>query len=108
LRVVGVPEVGLAEALEALRDELQTAWEKAQGQRVRFRTSEVTVTVETVARLEKNAEGKIRWWLVEAGGGVSSGSERTQTMTLTPLLYDESGQPVSLEVAGEYQPRPGD
>jgi hypothetical protein len=59
--------VGLSAALDALRDELESAWQASQGRRVRFRTSEVTLTVETVARLDKDGSGKIRWWLVEAG-----------------------------------------
>jgi hypothetical protein len=101
-------EVGLAAALEALRDELELAWKASQGQKVRFRASGVTVTVETVARLDKDGSGKIRWWLVEAGGGVKSGRERTQTLTLTltPLLYDEAGQLVPLDIDAE-QPVPG-
>ena len=65
--------VGLSAALDALRDELESAWQASQGRRVRFRTSEVTLTVETVARLDKDGSGKIRWWLVEAGAGVKSG-----------------------------------
>jgi Trypsin-co-occurring domain 2 len=101
-------EVGLAAALEALREELESAWQASQDRRIRFRTSEVTVTVETVARLDKDGSGKIRWWLVEAGGGVKSGRERTQTMvlTLTPLLYDETGNLVPLDIDA-LQARPG-
>lgn len=103
-----LPEVGLAAALEALRDELESAWRASQGRNVRFRASEVTVTVETVARLDKDGSGKIRWWLVEAGAGVKSSSGRTQTLTLTltPLLYDEHGKLVPLDVAAD-QPKPG-
>jgi hypothetical protein len=103
-----LPEVGLSAALDALRDELESALQASQGRRVRFRASEVTLTVETVARLDKDGSGKIRWWLVEAGGGVKSGSERTQTLTLTltPLLYDETGRPVPLDVDAA-QPLPG-
>jgi Trypsin-co-occurring domain 2 len=102
-RVAGMAEgseVGLAAALEALRDELEAAWSASRGRKVRFRAAELTVTVETVARLDKDGSGKIRWWLVEAGGGVKSGRERTQTLTLmlTPLLYDEAGQLVPLDI----------
>ena len=100
--------VGLAAALEGLRDELEAAWSASQDRKVRFRASGVTVTVETVARLDKDGSGKIRWWLVEAGGGVKSGSGRTQTLTLTltPLLYDEAGNLVPLDIDAE-QPVPG-
>jgi hypothetical protein len=62
----------------------------------------VTLAVQTVARLDKEGSGKIRWYVVEAGGGVKAGTERTQTLvlTLTPQLYDEHGRAVPLEVAG--------
>jgi hypothetical protein len=101
-------ELGLAAVLEALRDELDSAWQAGQGRSVRFRTSEVTLSLETVARLDRDGSGKIRWYLVEAGAAVKSGSERTQTLTLTltPLLYDEQDRPVPLDVAGR-QPVPG-
>ena len=97
--------VGLAAALEALRDELESAWQASRGHRVRFRASEVTLTVETVARLDKDGSGKIRWWLVEAGAGVTSGRERTQTLvlTLTPLLYDDAGKAAPLDVEAAQQ-----
>ncbi len=106
--MVELAAVGLAAALEALRDELESAWHASSGHRVRFRASEVTLTVETVARLDKDGSGKIRWWLVEAGGGVTSGREQTQTLvlTLTPLLYDEAGKAVPLDVEAA-QPVPG-
>jgi hypothetical protein len=87
---------------------LESAWQSGQGSRVRFRASDVTLVLETVVRLDKEGSGKIRWYVVEAGGGVKSGSERTQklTLTLTPLLYDEQGRPEPLDVAGS-QPVPG-
>ena len=94
------PGVGLASALEALREELESAWDAGQGRRVRFRASEVTLTVETVARRDRDGSGKIRWWLVEGGAAVKSGQERTQTLTLTltPLMYDEAGRSGPLDV----------
>ena len=96
-------ELGLAAALEALREELESAWQSGQSRAVRFRTSELTLTLTTVARLDKDGSGKIRWYVVEAGGGVKSGSERTQTLTVTftPLLYDKEGRPEPLDVAGD-------
>ncbi len=100
------PGVGLAAALEALRQELESAWDAGQGRRVRFRASEATLTVETVARRDTDGSGKIRWWLVEAGAAVKSGQERTLTLTLTPLLYDEAGRSVPLDVDAA-QPVPG-
>jgi hypothetical protein len=98
-------ELGLASALEALREELESALQSGQGHAVRFRASDVTLTLETAARLDKEGSGKIRWYLVEAGAGVTSGSEHTQTLTLklTPVVYDSDGRPVPLDVFGKQQ-----
>ncbi|MCI3152937.1 hypothetical protein ELQ39_14425 [Streptomyces sp. GB4-14] len=102
------PEIGLAAALEALREELESAWTAAQGRQVRFRASELTLNVETVARRDKDGSGKIRWWLLEAGGSMKSGQERKHTLTLKlmPLFCDDEGRLVSLEVDA-VQPVPG-
>ena len=100
--------MGLLTALEALREDLANAWEQGAGKALRFRVSGVTLTLEVVARRETEGSGKIRWWLVEAGGGVTAGSETTQTLvlTLTPGLYDAQGHSKPLDVSGE-QPQPG-
>lgn len=100
--------MGLSSALDGLREELESAWVKGAGKTVRFRVSSVTLTLEAVARRQAEANGKIRWWLVEAGGGVTAGKESTQTLvlTLTPGQYDAQGNPRPLDVAGE-QPEPG-
>ena len=100
--------MGLSAALEGLREELETAWEQGAGKALRFRVSNVTLTLEAVARRETEGSGKIRWWLIEAGGGVTAGKEMTQTLmlTLTPGVYDAQGNLKPLDVAGD-QPQPG-
>jgi len=103
------PELmGLSTALEGLREELENAWEKGAGKALRFRVANVTLTLEAVARREAGGSGKIRWWLIEAGGGVTAGKEMTQTLVLTlaPGLYDVQGNPRPLDIAGE-QSQPG-
>jgi len=101
--------VGLSQALEGLRGELEDAWSASQGRRVRFRASEVTLTLETVLRSDKEASAGVRWYVLHAGGGVKSGSESTQTivLTLVPGLYDREGRPAPLDVAAD-QPEPGE
>ena len=100
--------VGLSSALEGLREELETAWAAGAGRAVRFRVSEVTMTIEAVARREREGGGKIRWWVIEAGGGGKAGTDATQTLvlTLTPGLYDETGKSSPLDVAAD-QSEPG-
>ena len=101
-------ETPLAKALEALRHELALAWQDSQGQRIRFRASEVTLTVETVIKSDKEVSAGVRWYVLHVGGGASAGRESTQTivLTLTPGLYDEHGHPSPLDVAAE-QSEPG-
>jgi hypothetical protein len=98
----------LAKALEALRYELALAYQDTQGQRARFHASEVKLTTETVIRSDKEAPASIRWYVLHAGGGVTSGWEVTQTieLTLPPGLYDENGNRSSLDVAAD-QSSPG-
>jgi Trypsin-co-occurring domain 2 len=101
--------VGLASALEVLRSELETAWKAGEGRHVRFHASELTVTLQTVARREREGGGKLRWYVIEAGGGAKAAAEATQTLelTLTPVLYDEHGKAVGpLDVHGQ-QSEPG-
>jgi Trypsin-co-occurring domain 2 len=100
--------LGLSVALEGLRQELEAAWEAGQGQRVRFRVSEVSLTVQAVASKELGGSGKVRWWLVEAGGEAKRGSETTQTLmlSLTPQVYDDQGRAAPLDVSGD-QVAPG-
>jgi Trypsin-co-occurring domain 2 len=88
--------VGLAAALEALRQELDETWRASQGQSVRFRASQITLSVQAVARTDESMGGKLRWWVVEAGADRNSGSEATQTLelTLTPEFFDDAGEPV--------------
>jgi hypothetical protein len=84
------PELGLADVLESLRDELERAWNAGLDRHIKFTVSEVTLAVETVIRKEKDGSGKIKWWVIEAGAAGKSGQERTQTLTLrlTPLTHD--------------------
>lgn len=98
----------LSAALEGLREELEAAWASGAGKAVRFRVSEVTLTLEAAVRREREAGGKIRWWVIEAGGSGKAGTETTQTLvlTLTPGLYDEKGSLGPLDVAGD-QAKPG-
>jgi hypothetical protein len=100
-------ELGIASALEGLRSELEEAWQNGQGKPVRFRVSDVTLTVQTVARREGGVNGKVRWFLIEAGadGRVARESTQTLVLTLTPALYDETGPTSPLDVSGE-EPEP--
>src|SRR3954469_10906792 len=94
--------LGLSDALEGLRQELEQAWVSSREAAVRFRAEKVTVTVEAVARTDTKLGGKVRWWLIEAGVDRGRSRDATQTLelTLTPQLYDDTGQAGPLDVHG--------
>ena len=98
----------LAAALEGLRGELEQAWKKGTGRPLRFRVSDVRLTVQAVARKEGGGGGKIRWWLVEGGAEAKWARESTQTLelSLTPGVYDQSGKLAPVDVYGS-QAEPG-
>ena len=100
--------VGLAAALEVLREELETAWEQGWDKSLHFRVSDITLEIQVVARRETEGGGKIRWYLIEAGAGATSITEATQRLilTLSPGLRDAQGNEEPLEV-GDRQLQPG-
>lgn len=99
----GDPGVPVADAIEMLRDELERALEEGAGRAVQFGVSDVTLTVNVVAGKSRDAVGKIRWWVIEAGGSGTWSSEVTQTLVLTlnPQLVKKDGTRVPLAVAAE-------
>jgi hypothetical protein len=96
------PGVPVADAIEMLRDELETALAEGAGRAVQFGVSDVTLTVSVVAGKSKDAVGKIRWWVVEAGGSGTWSNQATQTLVLTlhPELV-KNGVRGPLEVGAE-------
>lgn len=101
--------VDLGQALSALRGVLASSWEESKDEAVRFRVSEVKLTVQTIVSREGGVGAKIRWLLVEAGADAKTSSESTQTLELTlqPQVHVAGALPGPLDVAGT-QSEPGD
>jgi hypothetical protein len=101
--VDGLPGVGLAEAIEALRAELAQAMANAPGQGLRFKTGSVELTVEAAVTKNFGGNAGIKWWLIEAGGEASRESAVTQTLTISlqPVMLDSQGRVVDALVSGE-------
>jgi NTP-dependent ternary system trypsin peptidase co-occuring protein len=74
--------VALSEALDALREGLERFWAESEGRDLRIRVDDVTLTLQVVARREKEGGGKVRWWVIEAGADVKTESETMQTLVL--------------------------
>lgn len=98
--------IGLADALESLREELASAQAKAAGADVQFPIE--TLTVELKVGVTWSAEGKAGFKVpflgAELGGGAGYDRETLQTITLVlgaPL--DRDGQPVRVAQASQQR-----
>ncbi|GAA1940583.1 trypco2 family protein [Kitasatospora viridis] len=99
--------IELAEMIAALRGELNAAIAGGDGQAVRFELG--PVEIETTVAVEKaaGANGKVRFWIAEAGADGKSTHTRTQKITLTlqpTLVSGDTRMPVLIsgnEVDGE-------
>ena len=97
--------IGLSQAIETLRQELSEAQASSREGEVRFGLE--TVDLELSVAVTKDANGKVGWKILEAGGSV--GTERTQTIRLS--LKPLSGAAASKEttaggivISGETSP----
>jgi hypothetical protein len=81
--------VGLAEAIEALRQELTVAAGYGQDQQMRFTIEPIELVMEVA--VTKDASGKIGWQILEAGGGYEKVSTQTLTLRLAPLWQTPEG-----------------
>ncbi|AMB39665.1 MULTISPECIES: trypco2 family protein [Paenarthrobacter] len=85
------PGIGLAEAIQSLRQELWEAMVAGTGSEVRFRVDSIELTLETAVTKAVGGKAGIKWWLVEAGAEASRGAASTQTLklSLSPLHGSE-------------------
>lgn len=81
--------VGLADAIEALRDELIDAMTRGADKPMRFALEPIELTVEVV--VTKDANGKIGWQVLEFGGSVEKARTQTLTVKLSPLWKKGDG-----------------
>src|SRR6266566_8507254 len=91
--------IGLDEALEALRGELESAWRKAAGRDLQFPVE--TLTVELKVGLTRRADGKAGFKVPLLGAelGGSGGYDRESMQTITLVLgspVDRDGKPVKV------------
>ena len=107
-------DIGIADAIESLREALTAAIEKGdqQKQRMRFRLQE-PVVLELQAAWTKDAHGKLGWKVVELGGSYTSANTHKVTLELHPEWWDEpSGQyktdfRISADLPSQAQPKAG-
>ena len=89
----GDGRVPIAEFISGLREELKVA-EAERDPQLQFNVGPVTVEFTVVTGREGGPEGKVRFWVIEAGGSAKWSHSETQKVTLTLTPIDEQGRPV--------------
>jgi hypothetical protein len=88
--------IALAEMIEELRNELQTAVEAGEGKEIRFALGEVTL--EAQVEVAKQVEGKtgVKFWLAEASAAGKASKAVTQKIVLKLRPVDADGDEIEL------------
>ena len=87
--------VPIADFVAGLREELKAA-QAARDPDLQFTVGPVTVEFTVVSGREGGPEGKVRFWVMEAGGSAKWSRSDTQTVTLTLTPGGPDGEGVRL------------
>jgi hypothetical protein len=89
--------VPLADLIQALREELQTAINQAEGQPLQFALGPVELELNVEVTHEVGGEGGIKFWVFTAGASASRTASTTQhfRLTLQPTLSSGADPMVS-------------
>lgn len=97
--------VELSSMIRDLRRELNSAMAEAEGEQLRFELGPVQIEATVTVGTEKSGQGKVRFWVIEAGGdGKATRSDLQKiTLTLQPRLAGTPGSPLISgdEIPGE-------
>ncbi|MGK7881958.1 MAG: trypco2 family protein [Crocosphaera sp.] len=85
-----IEKIELRQTLKALRDELALSTLFSEGEEIRFEVGEIELEVQFVIEKTKGANGKIKFWVVEMGGGISEKNATVQKLKipLKPVWKD--------------------
>lgn len=86
--------IELADAVQAVRDELITAAGRSSGQDVVFEVGDIELEFSVELRKEAKGGVKVKAWVVEAGVDGGGGTTRTHRVAVTLRALDSrTGQP---------------
>ncbi|WP_345010874.1 trypco2 family protein [Streptomyces shaanxiensis] len=86
--------IELADAVQAVRDELITAAGRSSGQDVTFEVGDIELEFSVELRKEVMGGVKVKAWVVEAGVDGSGGTTRTHRVAVTLRARDaRTGEP---------------
>ncbi|MGK5631529.1 trypco2 family protein [Streptomyces sp. URMC 123] len=97
-----LPEIDLADAVAALRDEVLMAAARASDQDIRFALGDIQLEFTVELRRDARARGGVRALVLDAGAEAARGSTRTHKVAFTLTPRDaRTGGPV--EIAAESE-----
>jgi hypothetical protein len=76
-------EIGLSEAVRAVRAELEAARLAGADEDIRFEVGPIEIEFEVAVTREAQAGGKVKVWVVEAGAEGTVGKSTTHRVALT-------------------------
>ena len=82
-------QLGLADVIEGLREELSAAIDQGADQQLQFALDPIELTLQTV--VSKEGGGKVGWKVLEVGGTAKSADTQTLTLRLTPVWKKADG-----------------
>ncbi|MFI1719746.1 trypco2 family protein [Streptomyces sp. NPDC020489] len=86
--------IELADAVQAVRDELITAAARSTGHDLAFEVGDIELEFDVELRKETKGGTKVKAWVVEAGADGSAGTTRAHRVTVTLQALDRrTGQP---------------
>ncbi|MEU3508420.1 trypco2 family protein [Streptomyces longwoodensis] len=80
--------IELADAVQAVRDELITAAERSSGQDVVFEVGDIELEFSVELHREAKGGAKVKAWVVEAGVDGGAGTTRTHRVAVTLRALD--------------------
>lgn len=84
--------LGLAEAVEALREELSQAMSAGEGERLRFALGDVELELSVTVTRGGSTGAKVRFWVVDADASANLGRQSVQTLRLRLTPYDTAAR----------------
>ncbi|MFC8350351.1 trypco2 family protein [Streptomyces sp. NPDC057280] len=97
-------ELGLAEAVETIRDELRLAIAGAASD-IQFPVGQVTLEFQVGLKKTAEADGKVKVWVLQfgAGGKVEHDAVQKVTIVLEPPV-DTNGDPIKVSSGSQSKP----
>lgn len=85
--------IPIADALEALRSELEIAMAQGAGHSLRFEPTSVELELQATVGVASEASGGVKWWLLDVGamGRHESAATQKVTLRLTPTVQSADG-----------------